>query len=92
MPALVGNHDATSRIEPEHGPSVNFRRNSLQVYYDCLVYRGGTNDFVSEYTRSQVTAVINANVAECNVSERSYKHRGGDNFLQFGYEGMATFL
>jgi len=70
----------------------NFRRNSLQVYYDCLVYQGKTNDFVREYTRSQISEVINANVAECNVSERRYKLRYSDNFLQFGYEQMATLL
>jgi len=39
-------------------------------------YRGKTNDFVCEYTRSQMIAVINANVCECNVSERWYKRRG----------------
>jgi len=69
----------------------NFRRNSLQVYYDCLVYRGKTNDFVREYTRSQITTVINANVAECNVSERR-QTSPYDNFLHFGYEQMATLL
>jgi len=55
-------------------------------------YRGKTNDFVSEYTRTQNDRVTNANAAECNVSERWYKHRGSDNFLQFGYERVATFL
>lgn len=78
--------------QARNGPSVKFRSKFVAGLLRLLRLKRETNDFVSEYTRSQMTAVANANVDECNVSERSYKHPESDNFLQFGYERVATFL
>ena len=63
-------HLAITMPQARNGPSVKFRSKFVASLLRLLSYGGKTNDLVREYTRSQVTAVSNANVDECNVSER----------------------